>query len=296
MSKAGFVALIGRPNVGKSTLLNRLVGQKISIVSDKPQTTRNRILGVLTRGDAQIIFVDTPGVHRPTYRMNKRMMNMVYSALKEVDLLIHMVDVTERYGKGEQYVIDLIKTAEKPALLVLNKVDLISKGKLLPLIDFFSHQHDYREIIPLSSTEGINVDVLLQKIIENLPESEFLFPSEYVTDQQQRFMIAEIIREQVLQMTREELPYSTAVQLDAVDENRRTEGFVSINASIIVEKENQKKIVVGHAGQMIKAIGTAARLELQKLLGVPKVFLGLNVRVVEHWRDREEILNEVGVS
>ena len=295
MATVGLIALIGRPNAGKSKLLNRLIGEKISIVSDKPQTTRHRILGIRTTERSQLIFVDTPGVHRPGHSLNRRMMETVYAALKEVDLLVHMVDASESYGKGEQYVLNLVKSAAKPSLLVLNKVDLINKGKLLPMIDSYRQKHDYREIIPLSALAGDNVDVLLEKITENLPKGELLYPSEWITDQQERSIIAEIIREKVLAHTREELPYATAVQLEEFDESRREAGFVPLTASIIVEKQNQKKIVVGRAGNMVKTIGIEARRDIEKFLGVRKVYLSLNVRAIEDWRDREDVLNQVVV-
>lgn len=293
--KTGLVALIGRPNVGKSTLLNRFIGQKISIVSDKPQTTRNRILGVLTRGDSQAVFVDTPGIHRPTYRMNKRMMETVYDALKDVDLMVQMVDASVAYGKGEKYVLDLVQSTAKPTILALTKVDLISKGKLLPMIEFYNGQYEYLAIVPISAVTGDNVDVLLDEITRNLHEGEFLYPSEYITDQQERGMVAEIIREKVLVHTRGELPYSTAVQVELFDESERDEGLARIMASIIVDKQNHKKIVIGHAGQMVKTIGTEARKDIEEFLAVRKVFLGLNVKVMEDWRDREEVLDEIGV-
>lgn len=295
MAKVGLIALVGRPNVGKSMLLNRLIGEKISIVSDKPQTTRHRILGIRTTEESQLIFVDTPGVHRPGHALNRRMMETVYSALKEVDLLVQMVDSSQSYGKGEQFVLDLVKSAAKPALLVLSKVDLINKGKLLPMIGFYSQKNDYREIIPLSATKGDNMDVLLEKITENLPEGEFLYPPEWITDQQERSFVAEMIREKVLIHTREELPYATAVHLEEFDESRREAGFVHLVASVIVEKENQKKIVIGRGGRLVKTIGTEARREIEKFLGVHKVFLGLNVRTIGDWRDRDEILDQVGV-
>ncbi|MGH9339343.1 MAG: GTPase Era [Acidobacteriota bacterium] len=292
MTKSGFVALIGRPNSGKSTLLNRLIGQKVSIVSDKPQTTRSRALGIRTTADSQMAFVDTPGIHRPGYRLNERMMEIVYEVLRDVDLVVHLVDSSESYGKGEEYATDLVKQAEKPAILVLNKVDLVNKGKLLPIIDFYNQQYRYAEIIPLSAERGDNVGVLIEKIAEHLPEGPFLYPAEYVTDQQERFIASEIIREKVLSHTREELPYSTAVQIEEFDETEREGGFVRIAASIIVEKDGQKKIVIGRGGKMIKMIGTEARKEIQGFLDVRKVYLDLKVKVVTGWRNIEYLLNE----
>ena len=296
MPKSGLVALIGRPNVGKSTLLNQLVGQKVAIVSNKPQTTRNRILGVQTTEECQMIFLDTPGIHRPGYLLNKRMMQEVYDSLKGVDLLVHVVDVSQRYGRGEEYVLNLVQKTQKPAILALNKVDLISKGKILPVLEFYNQQFEYREMIPLSALQGDNFELLQEKIAENLPEGgEWLYPSEYITDQPERFIVSEIIREKVLHHTRQELPYSTAVLVEVFDESKRQKGFMSITASIIVDKVSHKKIVIGRAGQMIKTIGTEARVDLQDFLDVSKLYLELNVKVISGWRDQEHLLDELGV-
>lgn len=294
MSKAGLIALIGRPNAGKSTLLNRLIGQAVSIVSDKPQTTRHRILGVRTTSDCQMVFVDTPGVHRPGHRLNERMMEAVYEALREVHVILHMVDMSERFGKGEKYVGDMVQQAQKPTLLLLNKVDLINKGRILPVLDFYQQERDYREMIPISATQGDNTEVLLEKIAENLPEGDFLYPSEYVTDQLEKSMVGERIREKVLQNTRQELPYASAVLLEEFEEEERDDGFVRITASIIVEKPGQKRIVIGRGGQMIKTIGTRSRKDIEKLLGVRKVYLELQVRVVPNWRNMENLLDRLG--
>ena len=295
MTKSGFVALIGRPNVGKSTILNRLIGEKIAIVSDKPQTTRHRILGVQTRDESQAIFVDTPGIHRPGHRLNDRMMEEVYDCLRGVDLVIQVVDVSESYGKGEEYVLNLVQKIEKPAILVLNKVDLINRAKVLPVIEFYSRQFEYLEMIPISAVQGDNFGVLELKISENLPEREWQYPADYLTNQTERSMVSEVIREKVLRHTRQELPYSTAVLVEEFDEERREEGFVRIVASIIVDKQSQKKIVIGRAGRMIKTLGTEARLDIQEFLQVKKVYLDLNVKTIPGWRDRDPLLDELGV-
>ena len=296
MPKSGLVALIGRPNVGKSTLLNQLVGQKVAIVSNKPQTTRNRIIGVQTTEECQMIFLDTPGIHRPGHLLNKRMMEEVYDSLRGVDLLVQVVDVSERYGKGEKFVLNLVQKAQKPTILALNKIDLISKGKILPVLEFYNQQFEYREMIPLSAHKGDNFELLQEKIVENLPEGgEWLYPSEYITDQPERFMVSEIIREKVLHHTRQELPYSTAVLVEVFDESKRQKGFMSITASIIVDKSSHKRIVIGRAGQMVKTIGTEARVDLQDFLDVPKLYLELNVKVISGWRDQEHLLDELGV-
>ena len=296
MKKTGFVALIGRPNVGKSTILNQLLGQKISIVSNKPQTTRHRILGISTDQDSQIVFVDTPGIHRPgSHRLNDRMMNTVYDALRSVDLVVQVVDVSRKQRKGEEYVVDLVKATPKPAFLVLNKIDLVNKGKVLPLMELYSQKCSYREIIPISAIEKDNLILLREKIIENLPEGHFFYPSEHITDQTERFIVSEIIREKILHHTRQELPYTTAVLVEHFDEGDRENGFVHVAASIIVEKESQKKIIIGRAGKMIKTIGTEARLDMERFLQVRKIYLELNVKAVLGWRDREHVLDELGV-
>jgi GTP-binding protein Era len=293
--KSGFVAIVGRPNVGKSTLLNRLLGFKVSIVSDKPQTTRNRILGVLNDSQGQIVFVDTPGIHRPGFLLNERMMETVYQAMRDVDLLIHMVDASEAFGKGEQFALDLVGKSEKPCFLLLNKVDAINKGKVLPMIEFYSDQGGYTEIIPTSALDGTNVGLLVEKILEHLPEGGALYPEDYETDRSERFLVGELIREKVLERTRQELPYSTAVQVEEFDETRREEGFVRITASVIAEKPGQKKIIIGRGGKMIKEIGIAARKDIEALLGVNKIFLDLNVKVVPGWRDHQHLLDEMEV-
>lgn len=292
--RSGFVALIGRPNSGKSTILNCLVQEKIAIVSEKPQTTRNRIRGIRTTATTQIVFVDTPGVHRPEFRLNKRMMEDVYASLREVDLVVQVVDLSEKFGKGEKYVLSLVKESGKPLILALNKIDLVNKGKALPVIDFYSRQTEYREIIPISALAGENMELLEEKIVESLPEGEFIYPHDCVTDQKENFMVAEIIREKVLRETRQELPYSTAVMLEEFDESKRENGFVRVTASIIVDKGSQKKIVIGRAGRMIKRIGSSARQDIQSLLRVRKMYLELNVKVVQDWRNQDRVLDELG--
>ncbi|MEE2822603.1 MAG: GTPase Era [Acidobacteriota bacterium] len=295
MTKCGLVALIGRPNVGKSTILNRLIGEKIAIVSNKPQTTRHRILGVQTRDDSQAIFVDTPGIHRPGYRLNERMMEEVYECIEGVDLIVQVVDSSENYGKGEEYVLNLIQKTQKPTILVLNKVDLITRSKVLPVIEFYSQQFIFREMIPLSAVKGDNFKVLEQKISENLPQGKWQYPSDYLTNQTERSIVSEIIREKVLRHTGKELPYATAIQVEVFDEERRKEGFIRILATIIVDKNSQKKIVIGRAGHMVKTIGIEARLDIQGFLQVKKVYLDLNVKAIAGWRNHEQLLNDLGV-
>ncbi|MGE0445487.1 MAG: GTPase Era [Vicinamibacterales bacterium] len=291
--KAGFVSFLGRPNAGKSTLLNRIVGHKLAIVSDKPQTTRTRIAGVKNYPDGQVVFVDTPGVHKPTHRMNKRMVDVAVESMREVDVLCVVVDASVKPGPGDRYLLELLKDVKTPTILALNKVDLIAKARLLPMIDSYQKAHPFVEIVPMSAVDGTNVDVLERLFLQYLPDGEPMYPPDYVTDQPERFMVAEIVREQVLQLTHDELPFSTAVVIDQFDESEPR--LVTIYATILVERESQKPIVVGRAGAMIKAIGTAARLELERFLG-KKVYLDLHVKVKSEWRDDERLLDELGLQ
>jgi GTP-binding protein Era len=293
--KSGFVSFIGRPNAGKSTLLNRLVGEKLAIVSDKPQTTRNRILGVRNYPGAQVVFLDTPGIHRPLHRMNVRMVDAALETIAEVDILCLVVDVSERFGRGDRYVFDLVKNVDKPVFLVLNKIDLIRKTRLLPLIDEFSRQASFAEIIPVSAATGLNVDRLERALIERLPEGPALYPEDYLTDQPERVMAAEIIREKVLQFTRAEIPFSSAVIIDRFEEPSGEKGLLRLYASVVVDRDSQKPIVVGRNGEMIKRIGTAAREELERFFST-RVFLDLRVRVKADWREDDRTLHDLGVG
>ena len=288
--KSGFVALLGRPNAGKSTLLNRIVGQKLAIVSDKPQTTRTRVVGVKNYGEGQVVFVDTPGIHKPTHRLNVRMVEIAIESMREVDVLALVVDAAVKPGKGDRYLLDLVKKTTQPAILVLNKVDLIAKPKLLPIIDHYRQEHDFVEIVPVSASDGTNVELLEQLFLQHLPEGEPLYPPDYLTDQTERFFVAEIVREQVLQLTHDELPFSTAVVIDRFEESDATR--VDLYCTILVDRESQKPIVIGRGGAMIKQIGTAARLELEDYLE-KKVYLDLHVKVKSEWRDDERILDEI---
>jgi GTP-binding protein Era len=294
MPKAGFVSFVGRPNAGKSTLLNRIVGHKLAIVSDKPQTTRTRILGVKNYPDGQIVFVDTPGVHKPTHRMNVRMVDVALDAMHEVDLLTLIVDVSVKPGPGDRHLLGLLKDVRTPAILALNKVDLIAKAKLLPIIDHYRHAHPFVEYVPISAADGTNVDVLERLFLQSLPEGEPLYPPDYVTDQPDRFFASEIIREQVLQLTHDELPYSTAVVVDRLEEPG-DEPVFNLYCTILVERESQKPIVIGRAGAMIKKIGTAARQELERYFNA-RVYLDLHVKVKSEWRDDERVLDEMGLQ
>lgn len=292
--KTGFVSFIGRPNAGKSTLLNRLVGAKLAIVSDKPQTTRTRILGVQNYPDGQIVFLDTPGIHRPLHRMNVRMVDAAVDTIGEVDVLGLVVDASEPPGKGDAFVLDLVKRATVPVFLVLNKVDLVKKSALLPAIDRYARMERFAEIVPLSARTGENVDRLERALIERLPEGEPRYPLDYLTDQPERVIAGEMVREKLLQFTRAEIPFSSAVLVDRFEEATESSGLLKLHCTIIVDRESQKPIVVGRGGEMIKRIGTAARHELEAFFG-SKVFLDLHVRVKEQWREDERILRDLGV-
>jgi GTPase len=281
--KTGFVSFIGRPNAGKSTLLNRLVGTKLAIVSDKPQTTRTRILGVRNYPDAQVVFLDTPGIHRPLHRMNVRMVDTAVDTIREVDVLCLVVDVTEPVGKGDRFVLDLVKDAKAPVFLILNKIDLIKKVRLLPLMQQYSEMGTFAEIVPVSAGTGDNVDRLERAIIDRLPEGEALYPADYLTDQPERFFAAEIVREKLLQFTHAEIPFSSAVVVDKFEEPENPKALLKLYCTIVVDRESQKPIVVGRGGDMIKRIGIAAREDLEKFFDT-KVFLDLHVRVKSEWR------------
>lgn len=291
--RSGYVAFIGRPNAGKSTLLNRLVGEKIAAVSNKPQTTRHKIQGIVSREDGQIVFVDTPGVHKPGHLLNRRMMAAVHDAILNVDLLVLMRDASVSTGNGDRFVLDLVKNAEKPALLVLNKIDKIkAKRDLLPLIDGYSGEHEFAEIIPISALKGDAIDNLLTQIVKHLPVGEPIFGEDEMTDQPLRSIAAEMVREKILASTGEEIPYVTAVVPEVWDDSDPE--ITRIFCAIYVERASQKKIVIGKGGSRIKDVGTKARIDIEKLIG-KKVFLKLFVKVVEDWRNRERDLDEMGV-
>ena len=293
--KSGSVSLVGRPNAGKSTLLNRIVGHKLAIVSDKPQTTRTRVVGVKHYPEGQVVFVDTPGVHKPTHRMNRRMVNVAREAMREVDVLVLVVDVSVKAGPGDRFMLDMVKGLTKPVLLALNKVDRIAKVRLLPMMAEYSQAHPFVEIVPISAADGTNVDRLEVAILANVPEGEPLYPPEYLTDQTDRFFVSEIVREQVLHLTHDELPFSTAVIVDRWDDGAGEGDILKLYCTILVERESQKPIVVGKGGAMIKAIGTAARAELIATFE-RRIHLDLHVKVKSEWRDDERVLDEMGVS
>ncbi len=292
MMQSGCVSLIGRPNAGKSTLLNVLVGAKVAIVSDKPQTTRSRITGVKNvPGGGQIVFVDTPGIHRPLHRMNVRMVDSAIDTIREVDLLAFVVDASAKPGRGDRFVLEVVKRAKIPVVLVLNKIDLIKKTKLLPLIDAYRREHDFKAIVPVSAITGDGVDVLERALLANLPEGEALYPEDYLTDQPERVMAAERIREKLLLHTHDELPFTTAV---VIDQFEQTDTLLRLYATIVVDQQSHKPIVLGRRGEMIKRIGTEAREELERMFEM-KVFLDLHVKVKSDWRDDERLLDELNV-
>ncbi len=288
--KSGFVSIVGRPNSGKSTLLNRVVGEKVSIVADKPQTTRHIIRGIVTRPEGQIVFLDTPGVHKPVYRMNERMMDAVREAMADVDVILLIVDSSSEFGRGDEFTLRLLNPVKKKKFLLLNKIDLIEKKNLLPLMEHYSKQGEFEEIIPVSALKGENVENLVNQILQHLPEGPMFYPAEQISDQQERAIAAEMIREKLIVFTEEEMPYSTAVVIDRFEEEERLH---RIHASIFVERESQKAIIIGKAGQKLKQIGTEARRELERFFG-RNVFLELHVKVKKHWRDDEQTLRSLG--
>ncbi|HXG88371.1 MAG TPA: GTPase Era [Vicinamibacterales bacterium] len=291
--KSGFVALVGRPNAGKSTLMNRLVGQKVAIVSDKPQTTRNRITGVRTYPQGQVVYVDTPGVHKPLHRLNVRMVDAALTALRDVELVVAVVDASEPGGGGDRFLMDTIQKVTTPRILALNKSDLIARDALLPQIERYNADVGFLDIVPVSALTGDNVERLEQLILSHLPEGEALFPDDYLTDQPERFFVSELVREQVLQHTHAELPFASAVIVDRFEEPDE-KGLLRLYCSILVERESQKPIIVGRGGSMIKSIGTAARHELERFFDA-RVFLDLRVKVRKEWREDERMLDAIGL-
>ena len=294
--KAGYVSFVGRPNAGKSTLMNRLMGQKIAIVSDKPQTTRHRITGVRNEPGGQMVCIDTPGIHKPEHRMNKRMVDAAMDTLREVDVVVLVVDATERPGPGDRYVMEVLARAGRPVVVALNKVDrLREKTKLLPLMESYHQALKPVAVVPISALTGDAVEPLVKEILGALPEGEPLFGAEYFTDQTERTLASELIREKVLLHTRDELPYMTAVVIDQFQEPEAPGEPTRVYASILVDHASQKPIVIGRQGEMIKRIGTEARKDLEELLE-GKVFLDLHVKVREDWREDERLLDELGLG
>ncbi len=289
--KSGFVAIIGRPNVGKSTLLNRIVGQKIAIMSDKAQTTRNKIQGVYTTENMQIVFIDTPGIHKPKHRLGDYMINEAYGALQEVEAVLFMVNADEKRGKGDNLIIERLEKLDVPVFLVVNKIDKIHPDDLLAVIQDYSAQMDFAEVVPLSATQGNNFETLMQLLEEQIPEGPQYFPKDQITDHPEYFIVSELVREKVLLFTQEEIPHSVAVVVDSMkrDENDK----IRIQATINVERDSQKGIIIGKGGKMLKQIGIKARQDMEKMLG-DKVYLELWVKVQKDWRDKQRSLDDFG--
>lgn len=290
--KSGFVSIIGRPNVGKSTFLNNVIGQKIAIMSDKPQTTRNKVQGVYTENDSQIIFIDTPGIHKPKHKLGDFMMKVAQNTLKEVDLVLFMISADEGYGRGDEFIIERLKTIQTPVFLVVNKIDQIHPDDLLPLIEKYQGLYPFKEIVPISALQGNNINTLVEQIKEYLPEGPQYYPADQVTDHPERFIVTELIREKVLHLTREEIPHSIAVVMDSM-ERRDNSDTVYVAATIIVERDSQKGIVIGKQGSMLKEVGKRARVDIEALLG-SKVFLELWVKVQKDWRNKMSQLRDFG--
>lgn len=289
--KSGFIAVIGRPNVGKSTLINSLIGQKIAIMSDKPQTTRNRILCILTRPEAQIVFLDTPGIHKPKHKLGEYMVKAAEGTLKEVDAIFFVVDATEKMGPGEYYILERLQATAKPVILVVNKLDLIEKQDVLPIISNYSEKYPFVGIVPISAKEEENLDALIEEVEKYLPEGPQYYPDDMVTDQPERLIVAELVREKALQLTRDEVPHAIAVDIDEM--KTRDNGDVYVRATIYVERDSQKGIIIGAKGSMLKEIGKLARADIEMLLG-NKCFLDLWVKVKKDWRDRDSVLKGFG--
>ena len=289
--KSGFISIIGRPNVGKSTFLNRVIGQKIAIMSDKPQTTRNKVQGVLTTDDAQLIFIDTPGIHKPKHRLGDFMMKVAQNTLKEVDLILFMVNAEEGFGKGEEFILEKFQTVKTPIFLVINKIDTIHPDHLFTFIESYKEKYPFKEIIPISALEGNNVETLLTQIKKYLPEGPQYYPADQVTDHPERFIVSELIREKALHLTREEIPHSLAVVMEKME--RKSNDVINVMATIIVERDSQKGIIIGKQGSMLKEIGKRARIDIENLLG-NKVYLELWVKVQKDWRNKMTQLRDFG--
>lgn len=288
--RSGYVSIIGCPNVGKSTLLNSILGEKVAIVTSKPQTTRNRIIGIKTLSDAQIIFIDTPGIHKPKHKLGEKMVKTAVDSFKEVDLILFMVEPIEP-KKGEMEIINLLKKINIPVFLLINKIDTVKKPNLLILIEHFSKLYPFKEIIPISALKFDGIDLLLQKIYDYLPFGPKYYPDDLLTDQLERFMVSEIIREKIMNLTEEEIPHSVAVEVSEWKE--RENGLITIRCNIYVEREGQKAIIIGKKGTMLKSIGSSARIDIERLLNT-KVFLELWVKVKRNWRNDNQLLKELG--
>ena len=288
--KSGFIGLVGRPNVGKSTLLNSIIGRKVAITSNKPQTTRNNIQGVYTDGDYQMVFVDTPGIHKPKHKLGKVLNKQAFFSINDVDIILFLVDITEKLGPGDKFVIEMFKEIDKPVILILNKIDKLPKEEILLKIDEYKDLYNFDEIVPVSALKRENVSHLIDVLKKYLPDTIKYFDDNTVTNVDVTFMISEYIREKVLELTNEEVPHSTTCIVENIEEDNNA---IIINASIIVDRDNLKKIIIGKNGSMIKEIGIRARKDIEELLN-KKVYLDLFVKVIPKWRDKDRILNEIG--
>lgn len=292
--RSGFIAIIGRPNVGKSTFMNHVLGQKIAIMSDKPQTTRNKIQGVFTKENAQFVFIDTPGIHKPKHKLGDFMVQSSINTLNEVDLVMFMVNAKEGFGKGDQFIIDKLQNVKQPIFLVINKIDEVHPDELLPLISFYKEKLNFKEIVPISALNGNNVNHLLEVMESYLPEGPQFYPEDQITDHPERFIISELIREKVLHHTREEVPHSIAVVIEGIQSDEESK-LIDVQAAIIVERPSQKGIIIGKQGKMLRQIGTEARKDIENLLG-SKIYLELWVKVEKDWRNRMHQLRDFGYN
>ncbi len=293
MYKSGFIAVIGRPNVGKSTLINKIIGQKIAIMSDKPQTTRSRIQCILTQDDAQIIFLDTPGIHKPMFKLGEYMLKAAEGTLKEVDAIFFVIDATENFGGGEKYILERLKSTTAPVILVINKVDLLDREKILPIISTYSARRNFAAVVPISAVDGTNIDTLIDEAKKFLPEGPKYYPADMVTDQPERLIVAELIREKILHVTEDEVPHSVAVDIEEITPRKNAPTY--IRAVIYVERDSQKGIIIGKGGELLKGIGRNARPEIEMLLGT-KIYLDLWVKVKRGWRNSNGAIQNFGLG
>ena len=291
--KSGFITVIGRPNVGKSTLINKIIGQKIAITSAKPQTTRSRIQCILTQDDAQFIFLDTPGIHKPKFKLGEYMLKAAEGTLKEVDAIFFVIDATEKFGGGEKYILERLSATDKPTILVINKIDLVEREKVLPIIAEYSARKNFAAIVPISAAKGDNVEELLNEAKKFLPEGVQYYPEDMVTDQPERLIVAEIIREKILHVTEDEVPHSVAVDIEEITPRKNSANY--IRAVIYVERDSQKGILIGKGGELLKGVGKNARPEIEMLLG-KKIFLDLWVKVKRGWRNSEGAIQSLGLG
>ncbi|MET4560425.1 GTP-binding protein Era [Lysinibacillus parviboronicapiens] len=291
--KSGFISIIGRPNVGKSTFLNRVIGQKIAIMSDKPQTTRNKVQGVLTSDESQMIFIDTPGIHKPKHKLGDFMLKVSKNTLREVDVIMFMVNAEQKLGKGDEFILELLAGNPTPVFLVINKIDRVHPDELMGIIESYKERYDFAEIVPISALQGNNVENLLATLTKYLPEGPQYYPADQVTDHPERFIISELIREKVLHLTREEIPHSIAVVIEKIRRDEENEDKIHVAATIIVERDSQKGIVIGKRGALLKEVGIRARKDIEMLLG-SKVYLELWVKVQKDWRNKATHLRDFG--